>query len=65
MILTEGRSDASLLNDALHLLYPHLADYFSFMDFAEYGGGAGQLANLVRAFSGAGIVNRVVALFDK
>jgi HEPN/Toprim N-terminal domain 1 len=64
IILTEGRTDANILKRALDLLFPHVAGYFSFMDFAEYGGGAGQLANLVRAFAGAGIVNRVVAIFD-
>jgi hypothetical protein len=64
IILTEGRSDVTLLKSALDLLYPHLAGYFSFMDFAEYGGGAGQLVNLIRAFAAAGIVNRVVAIFD-
>ena len=64
IILTEGRSDVALLKPALDLLFPHLAGYFSFMDFAEYGGGAGQLVNLIRAFSAAGIVNRVVAIFD-
>lgn len=64
IVLTEGRSDVALLQPALEILSPHLADYFAFMDFAEYGGGAGQLANMVRAFAGAGVVNRVVALFD-
>jgi hypothetical protein len=64
IILTEGKSDAALLKSALALLYPHLADYFSFMDFSDFGGGAGQLANLVRGFAAAGIVNRVMALFD-
>lgn len=64
IILTEGRSDVAILKPALDLLFPHLAGYFSFMDFAEYGGGAGQLANLIRGFAAAGVVNRVIALFD-
>lgn len=64
VILTEGRTDSAVIAGALELLYPHLRDYYSFMDFSEFGGGAGQLANLVRAFVGAGIVNRVIALFD-
>ncbi len=64
IILTEGRTDSAVIVGALELLYPHLRDYYSFMDFSEFGGGAGQLANLVRAFVGAGIVNRVIALFD-
>jgi hypothetical protein len=36
------------------------------MEFAEFRvlGGAGALANLVKSFAGAGIVNRVIAIFD-
>lgn len=66
IILTEGKSDTLILSESLKLLYPHLADYFSFMDFdgAKVGGGAGSLANMVKSFSGAGIVNKVVAVFD-
>ena len=66
VILTEGRSDAWMLKETMALLYPHLAGYFSFMDFAEFrvGGGAGELANLVKSFAAAGIVNRVIAIFD-
>jgi hypothetical protein len=66
VILTEGRSDVWILRDSIGLLYPHLSEYFSFMDFDAFrvGGGAGQLANLVKAFAGAGIVNRVLAVFD-
>lgn len=64
IILTEGRTDSAVIAGALDLLYPHLRDYYSFMDFAEFGGGAGQLANLIRAFVGAGVINRVIALFD-
>lgn len=66
VVLTEGRSDAWILQEAMAVLYPHLTGYFSFMEFEEFrvGGGAGQLANLVKAFAGAGIVNRVIAVFD-
>jgi hypothetical protein len=66
IVLTEGRSDSRILIDSLKLLHPHLADYFTFMDFdgVRLGGGAGNLANIVKAFAGAGIANRVVALFD-
>lgn len=66
IILTEGKSDTLILSESLKLLYPHLADYFSFMDFdgAKVGGGAGSLANMVKSFSGAGIINKVVAVFD-
>ena len=47
-------------------MYPHLRDYYSFLDFDStgYGGGVGNLSNVVKAFAGAGIVNNVIALFD-
>lgn len=66
ILLTEGRSDSWILEESLALLYPHLADYYSFMEFdlARVGGGAGNLANMVKAFAGAGIVNKTIALFD-
>jgi hypothetical protein len=66
IILTEGKSDTLVLSESLKLLYPHLSDYFTFMDFdgAKVGGGAGSLANMVKSFSGAGIINKVIAVFD-
>lgn len=66
IVLTEGMTDRRVLEAALRLLYSHLSDYYSFMDFdgANAPGGAGQLVNTVKAFAGAGIANRVVALFD-
>lgn len=66
IILTEGSTDGLILKDALQLLYPHLADYYSFLDFeaTRSQGGAGHLAGIVKAFAGAGVSNRVVALFD-
>jgi hypothetical protein len=65
-ILTEGVTDRRVLEASLKLLYPHLAEYYAFMDFdgANAPGGAGQLVNTVKAFAGAGIANRVIALFD-
>ena len=66
IILTEGVTDRRVLEDSLRFLYPHLAEYYAFMDFdgANAPGGAGQLVNTVKAFAGAGIANRVIALFD-
>ena len=48
------------------LIYPHLVDLYSFMDFEGPGakGGADQLVHTLKAFTGAGIVNSVIALFD-
>jgi hypothetical protein len=66
IVLTEGSTDSWIISESLRLLYPHLADYFTFMDFegARVGGGAGNLANIIKSFSGTGIVNKVVAFFD-
>jgi hypothetical protein len=66
IVLTEGASDSWILRSALSVLYPHMSRYYSFMDFeaARPSGGAGQLANLVKAFVAAGVANRVIALFD-
>lgn len=66
IVLTEGNSDRWILERSLKLLYPHISDYFHFLDFegARIGGGAGSLANIVKAFTGAGIINRIIALFD-
>ncbi|HEY0779859.1 MAG TPA: HEPN/Toprim-associated domain-containing protein, partial [Gemmatirosa sp.] len=66
VVLTEGATDQWILERSLRVLYPHLANYYTFMDFggARVAGGAGALAGMVKAFVGAGILNRVVALFD-
>ncbi len=66
IILIEGSTDAEFLQEALALLYPHLSAYYSFFDFhaSRSPGGAGNLVSLVKAFSAAGITNRVIALLD-
>jgi hypothetical protein len=52
IILTEGKMDRRILEDSLRLLYPHLADYFSFMDFetskAEGGSGTRDLKKSIK-----------------
>jgi len=66
IVLTEGKTDAWILDKSLDFLYPHLRGYFSFLDFEStgFGGGVGNLVNIVKAFSGAGVLNNVIALFD-
>jgi hypothetical protein len=66
IVLTEGRTDSWILQQAMDLLYPRLSRFFSFLDFDAFRveGGSGRLAELVKAFAGSGIVNRVLALFD-
>lgn len=66
IVLTEGPSDKRVIEGALEVLYPHLKDYFTFMDFEQMNvpGGASFLVSFVKAFVAAGILNRIVALFD-
>ena len=66
IVLTEGDTDKLVLERGLNLLYPHLSEYFHFFDFTgnRLGGGAGELANLVRAFAAADVRHRIIALFD-
>lgn len=65
IVLTEGSTDTEILKKTLKLLYPYLYDYYTFMDFDfKPPGGVGSLVNAVKSFAGAGIENRVIALFD-
>jgi len=66
IILTEGSTDREFLEESLHLLYPHLAGYYSFLDFdgMRPQGGAGPLALMVKAFAAAGFSDRIIAMFD-
>lgn len=67
VVLTEGKTDAEFLSAALRILYPHLTDLVRFLDYEgdrRPEGGVGALARMVRAFAAAGIVNRVIAVFD-
>lgn len=66
IVLTEGRSDSWIISESLKLLDPDISEYFTFMDFeaARIVGGASSLANIVKAFAAAGIVNRVTSIFD-
>lgn len=66
IVLTEGSSDRFYLEGAFQLFHPELSRYVSFMDFDGWNvaGGAPFLENLVRSFAGAGIRDRILALFD-
>ncbi len=66
VILTEGTFDAWVLQRTLVLVYPHLTDLFTFMDFDSSiaPGGAGHLVTTIKAFIGSGIKNRILAVFD-
>ncbi|AFR28657.1 hypothetical protein ARUE_c17510 [Arthrobacter sp. Rue61a] len=65
IVLTEGKTDSEFLSTALEVLYPNLTDLVKFLDFEQKPeGGAGALVKTIKAFSSAGVANRVVAIFD-
>ncbi len=65
VVLTEGSTDAKILETALSVTYPHLRGFIRFSDFSHQPeSNAAALVKTVKAFAAAGITNRVVALFD-
>lgn len=66
IILTEGKYDADVLSKSMGILYPYLKKYYSFIDFsgANVQGSTNFLTHYVKAFIGAGIRNRIIALYD-
>ncbi|RCR69406.1 HEPN/Toprim-associated domain-containing protein [Larkinella punicea] len=66
IIITEGSSDTWIIQRSLKLLYPDLSRYYKFLKFDEsnFSGGAGAIVNLIKAFIGVGINERIIALFD-
>jgi HEPN/Toprim N-terminal domain 1 len=66
IVLTEGSTDGAAIEGAMAVLAPHLVGYFTFLDFkrSNAAGGATALVAAVKSFVGAGVLNRVIALFD-
>ncbi|MBU5336254.1 HEPN/Toprim-associated domain-containing protein [Intestinibacter bartlettii] len=66
IVLTEGMSDACILEKSLNILYPHLSEYYSFLDFkaTRLRGSADALVSTIKAFISSGIANRTIAIFD-
>ncbi|MDI5936702.1 MULTISPECIES: hypothetical protein [unclassified Micromonospora] len=65
VVLTEGRTDAEFLSDAMSILYPHLTDLVRFLNFeTRPDASASALVKSIKSFAAAGITNRIVALFD-
>ena len=68
-IYTEGVTDAKFIKQALALLYPHLKDYFSFIDFrggklGKVAGSVGQLVNNLKTIEAVKAGKDIIALFD-
>lgn len=66
IVLTEGKSDSKIISKSLQLLYPHLHHFYFFMDFdiSKAQGSTNFLTHYIKAFIGAGITNKIIALFD-
>jgi len=66
IVLTEGRTDSRVIKAALQRLYPEFSGAYQFVDFEEFRleGGASVLAKMVRILAGAGLQNRLLAIFD-
>lgn len=66
IILTEGKSDVEFISKSIEKLYPHLKDYYHFIDFDEYKveSSASALVKLVTSFAAANVKHPIIALFD-
>jgi len=66
IILTEGKTDVEFISKSIERLYPHLIDYYHFIDFDEYKveSNASALVKLVTSFAAANVKHPIIALFD-
>jgi hypothetical protein len=66
IILTEGKSDVEFISKSIEVLFPHLKDYYQFIDFDEYKveSNASALVKIVLSFAAAKVKHPIIALFD-
>jgi hypothetical protein len=66
VLLTEGSSDTRALQAAMATMFPHLEQLYSFVDFegVRAAGGTDVLCKVIRAFAGARLRTRMIAIFD-
>lgn len=67
IVLTEGKTDTEFISGALKLLYPHLINYYHFIDFNDDlkpEASASALSRLVISFCAAKIKHPIIAIFD-
>lgn len=66
IILTEGSTDVFVISSSMRILYPEMVKYYSFIDFSSYSvqGSTNFLTHYLKAFSAAGVKNRIIALYD-
>ena len=66
LVVTEGSSDSAILQKSLYLLFPDVADFFSFIDMSEHYPftGTGNLVNFCKGLAKIGIQNKVLVVVD-
>lgn len=66
LIVTEGSSDAKIIRHAFHLLKPHIADFFDFVDMEEgYPfAGTGNLYRFLQGLISISLQNNVIIIYD-
>lgn len=66
IILTEGKTDVEFISKSIQKLYPHLVEYYHFIDFSEHNveSNASALVKLILSFAAANVKHPVIALFD-
>ena len=66
IIFTEGKYDTDIIKQSMELLYPQYSTYFSFLDIelSNLELGANRVITYLKSFISAGIINKVVVLFD-
>ncbi|HEY0256574.1 MAG TPA: hypothetical protein VGC39_03945, partial [Candidatus Methylacidiphilales bacterium] len=66
LVVTEGSSDANIIQHALKLLKPHIADFFDFVDMEEgYPfSGTGNLLKFLKGLISISIRNNVLIVYD-
>ena len=66
LILTEGKTDTEFISQSIKILYPELAGLYHFVDYhtSKIEGSASSLVKIIKAFNGAQIEKRIIALFD-
>ncbi len=66
IILTEGKTDVEFISKSIEALYPHLKDYYHFIDFEDYKieHSASALVKMVLALAASNVKHPIIALFD-
>jgi hypothetical protein len=66
LLVTEGSSDAKIIQHAFRLLKPHIADFFDFVDMEEgYPfSGTGNVFRFLQGLIGISIQNNVIVIYD-